>query len=475
MNVKELKYVYFVGIGGIGMSALARYFNFYGKKVSGYDRTASPLTQTLTDEGISIHYIDAVNNIPAEIRNSKYKHEVLVVYTPAIPKDSKELFFFITNGFIVLKRSQVLGLIIKDKRGIAIAGTHGKTSVTTTTAHLLKQSTIDCSAFLGGISKNYQTNFLFSKDSDYVVVEADEYDRSFHQLFPEIALVTAMDADHLDIYGTHEAVIESFYQFMKQITIGGVLILKQGLNIEPIKEVLDNHAVKVYRYSFNNTASDFHATNIRKVEGKYLFDIKTPSGSILDISFNLPGPVNIENSVAAAAVAYVCDMRSKEIADGLASFFGVKRRFDYHLKTDTIVYIDDYAHHPEEIKACLTAVRDFYPAKKITTIFQPHLFSRTKDFAAEFAETLSLSDELLLLDIYPARELPMEGVSSKIIFDSVKCKEKTLLTKNELLNTLAQKNVEVLLTVGAGDIDTYCEAIKELLTNKLESKNTSTI
>jgi UDP-N-acetylmuramate--alanine ligase len=471
MNVKELKYVYFVGIGGIGMSALARYFNFYGKKVSGYDRTASPLTQTLTDEGILIHYIDSINNIPAEIRNIENKHQVLVVYTPAIPKDSKELRFFFTNGFIVLKRSQVLGLIIKDKRGIAIAGTHGKTSVTTTTSHLLKQSTIDCSAFLGGISKNYQTNFLFSKDSDYVVVEADEYDRSFHQLFPEIAVVTAMDADHLDIYGTHEAVIESFYQFMKQITVGGILILKQGLNIEPIQAVLDNHAVKVFSYSFDNPKSDFHATNIRKVEGKYLFDIKTPTGTISNISFNLPGPVNIENSVAAAAVAYSCEMESQEIADGLASFFGVKRRFDYHLKTDSIVYIDDYAHHPEEIKACLTAIRDFYPTKKITTIFQPHLFSRTKDFAAEFAESLSLCDELLLLDIYPARELPMEGVTSKIIFDNVTCKEKSLITKDEILSIIDKKNIEVLLTVGAGDVDSYCDAIKELLTNKLEHKN----
>jgi len=469
MNVKELKYVYFVGIGGIGMSALARYFNFYGKSVAGYDRTASPLTQTLIDEGISIHYTDSLTEIPVEVRNIENKHQVLVVYTPAIPKDSEELNFFFNNGFTVLKRSQVLGLIIKDKRGIAIAGTHGKTSVTTTTSHLLKQSSIDCSAFLGGISKNYQTNFLFSKDSDYVVVEADEYDRSFHQLFPEIAVVTAMDADHLDIYGTHEAVIESFYQFMKQITIGGVLILKQGLNIEPIQAILDNHAVKVYRYSMNNQESDFCAINIRKAEGKSLFDIKTPTGIIPNVSFNLPGPVNIENSVAAAAVAYSCDMEPKQIADGLASFFGVKRRFDYHVKTDEVAYIDDYAHHPEEIKACLTAIRDFYPNKKITAIFQPHLFSRTQDFAVEFGQSLSLCDELLLLDIYPAREKPIEGVTSKIIFDNVTCKEKSLITKGEILETLSHKNIEILLTIGAGDIDTYCNSIAELVTKRINT------
>jgi UDP-N-acetylmuramate--alanine ligase len=470
MNVKELKYVYFVGIGGIGMSALARYFNFYGKSVAGYDRTESPLTQTLSSEGIAIHYVDSTTNIPAELKTIANKHQVLVVYTPAIPKDSEELNFFFSNGFTVMKRSQVLGLIIKDKRGIAIAGTHGKTSVTTTTAHLLKQSTIDCSAFLGGISKNYQTNFLFSKDSDYVVVEADEYDRSFHQLFPEIAVVTAMDADHLDIYGTHAAVIESFYQFMKQITTGGTLILKQGLNIDPIQDILYNHAVTVYSYSFDNKASDFYAFNIRKIEGAYLFDIKTPTSVIANISFNLPGPVNIENSVAAAAVAYCCDMSSEEIAAGLASFYGVKRRFDYHIKTDSVVYIDDYAHHPEEIKACLTAIRDFYPTKKITTIFQPHLFSRTQDFAAEFAESLSLCDELLLLDIYPAREKPIEGVTSKIIFKNVHCKEKSLISKDEILSLLAEKKIEVLLTVGAGDVDNYCERIKELLTNKLVQK-----
>ena len=466
MNVKELKYVYFIGIGGIGMSALARYFNFYGKQVAGYDRTTSPLTQTLADEGISVHYTDSLLEIPSDIRSLENKHQILVVYTPAIPKESEELNFFIKNQYTVLKRSQVLGLIIKDKRGIAVAGTHGKTSVTTTTAHLLKQSTIDCSAFLGGISKNYQTNFLFSPNSDYVVVEADEYDRSFHQLFPEIAVVTAMDADHLDIYGTHEAVIESFYQFMKQITIGGILILKQGLNIAPIETTLENHAIKVFRYSMNNPESDFHAMNIRKTEGRYLFDIKTPTGVIADISFNLPGPVNIENSVAAVAVAYSCKMSPEQIAAGLETFMGVKRRFDYHVKTDSIVYIDNYAHHPEEIKACLTAVRDFYPGKKITTIFQPHLFSRTKDFATEFAKSLSLSDELLLLDIYPAREKPIEGVTSKIIFDNVTCKEKTLISKDEIISILQRKNIEILLTVGAGDVDTFCDRIKELILNK---------
>lgn len=466
MNVKELTYVYFVGIGGIGMSAIARYFHFLGKNVTGYDRTSTPLTDELQSEGIAIHFSDSLSNIPEAVKAPENKQHVLVVYTPAIPKDSEELNYFIQNNFKVMKRSQVLGLIIKDKRGIGISGTHGKTSVTTTTAHILKQSSTNCSAFLGGISKNYQNNFLFSKESDYVVVEADEYDRSFHQLFPEIAVVTAMDADHLDIYGTHEAVKESFYQFMSQITTGGTLILKYGLDISKIESLLQSHAVKVYTYAMDNTQADFHACNIRKETGKTIFDIKTPRGIISSISFHLPGPVNIENSVAAAAVTLNCELSFEEIKSGLETFNGVKRRFDYYIKTDKIAYLDDYAHHPEELKACITAVRDFYPGKKITVVFQPHLFSRTQDFAKEFAESLSLCDELLLMDIYPAREKPIEGVTSKIIFDKVTLENKMMVTKADLLHKIGNLNIEVLLTVGAGDIDTFCADIKDLLLKK---------
>ena len=466
MNVKELKYVYFVGIGGIGMSALARYFNFCGKSVAGYDRTMSALTQTLSSEGISIHYIDSFDNIPQQIKNIADKKQILVVYTPAIPADSEELQYFFKNNFTVMKRSQVLGLIIKDKRGIAIAGTHGKTSVTTTTAHLLKQSSIGCSAFLGGISKNYQTNFLFTKQSDYVVVEADEYDRSFHQLFPEIAVVTAMDADHLDIYGTHEAVLESFYQFMSQITVGGILVLKQGLNIEKVQAVLESHAVKIFRYSFDNKHSDFYASNVTIVNGSWKYDLNTPEGIIESIVCNLPGWVNIENSVAAAAVAYSCGLTKEEIASGLKSFSGVKRRFDYYIKTDSIAYLDDYAHHPEEIKACLTSLRQFYPNNKITVAFQPHLYSRTRDFADEFARSLSIADEVLLLDIYPAREKPIEGVASNIIFEKLTCSEKILIKKEQLLPEIEKRHIQVFITMGAGDIDLYCNKIKELLNNK---------
>jgi len=463
MNVKELQYVYFVGVGGIGMSALARYFNFLGKKVYGYDKTPSKLIDELVAEGISVHFDDSVELVPAEIRDASQKQHVLVIYTPAVPANHSELTFFMNNGFTVMKRSQALGLIIKNKRGIAIAGTHGKTSVTTTTTHLFRQSDLGCSAFLGGISKNYNTNFLFSAGSEYVVVEADEYDRSFHQLFPEIAVVTAMDADHLDIYGTHQAVIESFFQFMSQITTGGILIYKHGLDISPVKATLDQHAVKTFTYAMNDSRADFHATNIRKQLGCSVFDLVTPSGTINDITFHLPGPVNIENSVAASAVAWCSEIPSDIIAGGLSSFSGVRRRFDFHLKTDKVVLIDDYAHHPEELRASISSVKDFYPGKKITVIFQPHLYSRTKDFAAEFAKSLSLADELILLEIYPAREQPIPGVTSDIIFDKVTISPKMLITKSLLIDTIKKGDYEVLMTVGAGDIDTYIEEIKKVL------------
>lgn len=466
MNVKELQYVYFIGIGGIGMSALARYFNFLGKTVMGYDKTPSKLTAEIAAEGIGVHFTDSVENIPAGIRGSLPGRHVLVIYTPAVPSSNTELRYFIDNGFTVMKRSQALGLIIKNKRGIAIAGTHGKTSVTTTTTHLLRQSALGCSAFLGGISKNYNTNFLFSAESDYVVVEADEYDRSFHQLFPEIALVTSMDADHLDIYGTHEAVLQSFYQFVNQITTGGTLIYKQGLDMSPVSDLLARHAVKVYTYSGDDVTADFYACNIRRQMGAYLFDIQTPTGIVANIDFHLPGPVNIENSVAAAAIAWCAGVPPAGIAKGLSTFEGVRRRFDFHIKTAKLVLIDDYAHHPEELKASIAAIKDFYPGRKITVIFQPHLYSRTRDFATEFAQSLSLADELILLDIYPARELPIPSVSSKLIFDNVTTDNKILIDKSQLFETLKSKNIEVLMTIGAGDIDIFLSDISSLLTNK---------
>jgi len=470
MSLKDIKQVYFIGIGGIGMSALARYFNFLGKKVIGYDRTRTTLTDDLEREGIPVYFEDSVVCIPKEIQALAYKDSVLVVYTPAISKTNKTLGFFFDNNFTVAKRSEVLGLITKDKKGIAIAGTHGKTSVTATTTHILKQSSVDCSAFLGGISKNYQTNFLFSDKSDFVVVEADEYDRSFHQLFPQIAIVTAMDADHLEIYGTPEAVVESFYQFMTQINSGGILIIKYGSNIRPILQKLKEKTITIYTYSLFDSRADFYAHNIENKLGTYHFDIVTPNCTIANISFTIPGTINIENAVAASAAALCSGATYAEIKTGLSSFEGVKRRFDFHLKTEKYILIDDYAHHPEEIRASISSIRDFYPDKRITIIFQPHLFSRTRDFADDFAKSLSLCDELLLLDIYPARELPIEGITSKIIFDKITISNKKMVTKENLLEQINVKSAEIIMTVGAGDVDNFCHAIKTLLINNINNK-----
>lgn len=467
MNVESLKYVYFVGIGGIGMSAIARYFVLMGKAVLGYDRTRTQLTGELEGEGIKINYIDDVRNIPEEIKTISDREEVLVVYTPAIPQGHTELNYFRNNGFTVLKRAEVLGLISRNSRCIGIAGTHGKTSVTTMTAHLLKQSEIDCSAFLGGVSKDYNTNFLFSEQSDIVVVEADEFDRSFHQLTPEAAVITAMDADHLDIYGSHDAILESFYNYLKKIKPHGHLVYKLGLPVDVVEEELKEKSVDVYSYSLRDTSADFYTVNLQIVDAEFVFDMVTPGGVIENIHFSVPGTINIDNAVAAVAMAVIYGASYDEIRKALACFSGVRRRFDYHVRNSNTIYIDDYAHHPAELKACISSIKDMFPGKKVTGVFQPHLYSRTKDFAGEFAQSLSLLDELFLMDIYPAREEPIPGVTSEIIFDNVEIDRKTLCNKENIMDLLEQEEYEVLLTMGAGDIDTFIKPITDMLISRL--------
>lgn len=447
----DYKNIYFLGIGGIGMSNLARYFISRGKKVAGYDRTESELTDKLSLEGAAIHYTDSLEAIPAAF---KYKESTLVVFTPAIPAEHSELNYFRNNGFQVIKRAQALGEISKSGKAICCAGTHGKTTTSSMTAHILKQSHLDCSAFLGGILKNYDTNLMLSDTSDLIVVEADEYDRSFHWLHPYMALITSVDADHLDIYGTEAEYIRSFEKFTTLILPGGTLLMKDGIKLKP--QV--NAEVTVYTYSIEK--GDFHAENIRIGNGTIVFDFVTPKCVIKDIELGVPVKINIENGVAAMALAWMSGSTEDELRTAMKTFQGAKRRFDFHIKTDKLVMIDDYAHHPQELAASIQSVKELYPDKKITGIFQPHLYTRTRDFASDFAKSLSLLDELILLDIYPARELPIEGVTSKIIFDDVTIPNKTLCSKSELLDVLKTKNIEVLLTVGAGDIDRLLPQIK---------------
>ncbi len=454
MNINKIHNVYFVGIGGIGMSAIARYFNSIGKNVAGYDKVSKALTVKLNSEGIDIHFDDNVELIDKKYKN---KNTTLVVYTPAIPNTNNELNFFIENDFIVKKRSEVLGLLCSTKQGIAVSGTHGKTTISTMIAHLLKQSTIGCSAFLGGISKNYDSNYLVDINSEKIVIEADEFDRSFLTLYPDIAVVTAIDADHLDVYKNADNLKQSFEQFINQINNKGKLIIKKGLNI-------NYHNIKdidIYNYSLNEK-SDFYAENIRIDEGLYIFDFITPNSRINNIKLGFPGIINVENAIAALSVAYLCGVKSLELMKALSSFKGIVRRFDYHIRKSNFVYIDDYAHHPAELKATINSVREIYPKKKITGVFQPHLFTRTRDFADEFAKSLDLLDEIILLDIYPAREVPIEGISSEIIFNKLINNNKTLCKKNELLNILINRDLEVLITLGAGDIDEFVNPIKNM-------------
>lgn len=445
--------IYFVGAGGIGMSALVRYCLAKGFLVAGYDRTRTELTEALEREGARLFYEESAELIPVSFRNPE---TTLVVYTPAVPDTHEGLAYFRAHGFCVVKRAELLGLITRESRGLCVAGTHGKTTTSSMTAHILAQSAVGCSAFLGGILKNYDSNLILSDRSDLVVIEADEYDRSFHHLRPYMAVITATDPDHLDIYGTREAYLESFRHFTSLIRPDGVLIMKKGLPLQP--ELAPG--VRLYTYSLDN-GGDFYARNIRMGDGKILFDWVYPEGVVTDIDLGVPVRVNIENGVAAMALAWLNDVTPDEMRRALKSFAGARRRFDYWIREGQTVLIDDYAHHPDEIKASLTSLRALYPDKKISVIFQPHLYSRTRDFCDEFAKSLSLADELILLDIYPAREKPIPGVTSQIIFDKVKCKKKELCSKEKLLETIKGRNFEVLITLGAGDIDRLLPAIKE--------------
>jgi UDP-N-acetylmuramate--alanine ligase len=461
INWNTIERIYLIGIGGIGMSALARYYKSQGKKVAGYDRIPTSITKELSDEGIILHHNENPELIPNEFRNPE---NTLVIYTPAVPEDHKEIQFFRTNGFTVMKRSEVLGKITGEKKTIAVSGTHGKTTTTTMVTHILKLSALDCNAFLGGISKNYNNNLLLSKTSDYTVVEADEYDRSFLHLSPLFTVVTSIDAEHLDIYGTHEAMIETYHEFLMKIRKNGTLLYKKE-SPTPIKGLKD---IKILSYSVISEDADFHISNLKEENGFYSYDLHTPKLIIKDITLGLPGFFNVENSVAAAATAYNLGIDAKIIKRALKSFLGVKRRFDYQICTNKMVYIDDYAHHPEELKACITSARKIFKNKKITGIFQPHLYSRTRDFAKDFGESLSLLDQVYLLEIYPAREKPIEGVSSKIIFDQITISDKILCTMDDLLDHIEKNDFEVVITMGAGNIDKMVQPIRELLEEKMK-------
>ncbi len=451
--MEQVSHFYFIGIGGIGMSNLARFFKARGKQVAGYDRTCTPLTQTLEQEGIPIHYIDDPCLIPADFVN---RDTSLVVWTPAVPTDLNELVYLKGKGVPVKKRAEVLGFISKASRSLCIAGTHGKTTTSMLTAHLLKQSHVDCNAFLGGLSKNYDTNLLLSATSDLTVIEADEYDRSFHQLTPWMAVITSVDPDHLDIYGTHEAYLESFSHFAGLIQSGGCLIYKKGL---PLTYHLQP-GVRVFSYGVD-TEADFWAEKAFFRDGRLFFDWHRPGGHLHEVELGVPIRINIENAVAAMALAYLNGVSDEEMAAGLASFQGTRRRFDIQIKRDDLVYLDDYAHHPQELQASIRSIRELSPGKRITGIFQPHLYSRTRDFAHEFAAVLSELDELILLDIYPAREEPIPGVTSEMILKEVTIPDKVLLSMDEVFDYLDSKKPEVLVTLGAGNIDTLVPLIKK--------------
>ena len=455
MNIESIQSVYFVGAGGIGMSALIRYFLSLGKRVAGYDRTSSELTARLVEEGAVIHYEEDVNQIPEWCRDAA---TTLIVYTPAIPNEHAELNYFRTNGFEIHKRAQVLGIITRSSKALCVAGTHGKTTTSTMAAHLLQQSHVGCTAFLGGISKNYGTNLLLSQESPYTVIEADEFDRSFHWLSPYMSVITATDPDHLDIYGTREAYLESFRHYTTLIQPGGALILHEGLALQPDVQ----SGVKVYTYSRDH--GDFHAENIRIGGGDIYVDFVAPDTRICDVQLGVPVSINIDNGVAAMALAHLNGVTDEEIKRGMASFRGVDRRFDFKLKTDRIVFLSDYAHHPAEIAQSVRSIRELYQDKKITAIFQPHLYTRTRDFYHEFADSLSLLDEVILTDIYPAREEPIPGVSSQLIYDQLRPGiEKCLCRKEDVLALLETKDIEVLIVLGAGDMDNYVPQITRLL------------
>ena len=450
--------IYFVGAGGIGMAALVRWFLSRGCAVAGYDRTPSALTSALIEEGAQIVFDENPDLIPQAMRDPA---TTLVVYTPAVPESHAGLRWFRNGGFEVVKRAEVLGRVTRELDGLCFAGTHGKTTTSSMAAHLLHQSGIGCNAFLGGVLRNYGTNLLLSDSSPIAVIEADEYDRSFHRLTPHVAVITATDPDHLDIYGTEEAYLESFAHFTELIRPDGTLIVHEGLKLKPRPK----KGVRVLTYS--RDSGDFHAANIRRGNGRILFDLVAPGRTITDIELGVPVEVNIDNAIAATAgvlCASATPLSDDDIRKAHASFLGAKRRFEFWLKEDDRAIIDDYAHHPDELKASIRSVKALYPDRKLTVAFQPHLYSRTRDFAPEFAEALSLADEVILLDIYPARELPIPGITSKIIFDAIECPEKTLIASKDLTDTVKKRKFEILLTVGAGDIDRQLPAIVEAVT-----------
>ncbi|HNW97312.1 MAG TPA: UDP-N-acetylmuramate--L-alanine ligase [Bacteroidales bacterium] len=451
-EINKIKNIYFLGIGGIGMSALARYFKSLGANVSGYDKTPTPLTSELIKEGINVHFDENINAIPENVD--------LVVYTPAVPKDHKEFIYLKENKFSLKKRAEVLAGVVNDSFTIAVAGTHGKTTITSMIAHILKCAKKDVMAFIGGIAKNYKSNLILSGKNSIAVVEADEYDRSFLQLHPDIAVISAMDADHLDIYGDKNYVVESFTLFAKQIRNEGKLFLKKSLKLTDDKIKYQSYSAKV--------KCEYMASDIKVSDGAFYFTLNFPENKKTEIKAGVPGMHNVENAVAAAAVAYQMGVQVNVIKKALESYSGVMRRFDYRINEKELVFIDDYAHHPEEIKACLNAVRELYPSKKITGVFQPHLFSRTRDFADGFAESLAMLDECILLDIYPARELPIKGVTSEMLLEKIKIKNKSLCTRDDLIEELVKRKLEVLVTIGAGDIDQLVLPIEKSLKNILK-------
>jgi UDP-N-acetylmuramate--alanine ligase len=448
--LENLHNIYFLGIGGIGMSALARYFKGKGVNVCGYDKTPTKLTKQLQIEGIDVHFEDNINKIPDKID--------LVIYTPAVPRDLNEFRHLEQSGIPLKKRAEVLGALTKDKKTIAVAGTHGKTTVSALTAHLLTHSGIGCTAFMGGISKNYQTNLLTCDESDWMVVEADEYDKSFLQLHPNTGIITSTDADHLDIYKNIGNLRTTFEQYVSNIKSNGYLIIKIGvrLNLDDLSDI------KIFYYSANHRA-DFYADHLRLEKGKYIFDFITPQKTIKDVISGLPGEINVENAVAAMTAAYLASVPEDYLKSGMATFIGMERRFDVQVKTDKIIYIDDYAHHPEEIRATVSSIKKMYQGKKVLGIFQPHLFSRTKDFADEFAQSLDLLDEVILLPIYPARENPIEGVNSAMLLSRIQKKNKSMCSKEDILQEISSKDFDLLVTLGAGDIDQLVNPIKNYL------------
>jgi UDP-N-acetylmuramate--alanine ligase len=459
MELKAIKAVYFIGAGGIGMSAIARYFIRKGLVVAGYDKTPSELTKQLEKEGMIIHYEENVDEIPHACRN---KQTCLVIYTPAIPATHAELQYFKTEGFEIQKRAQVLGTLTRTHKGLCVAGTHGKTSTSTICAHIMHQSHVDCNAFLGGISKNYGTNYILSDTSDFVVIEADEFDRSFHWLSPWMTVITATDPDHLDIYGTKEAYLESFRHYTELIQPGGALIIHTDLELQP------NVTESVRTYTYSRDKGDFHAENIVIDNGEITFDFVSPIERIANVKLGQPVPINIENSVAAMAMAQLNGCTAEELKFGIGTYHGVDRRFDFKVQTDKHVFLSDYAHHPKEILQSAKSLKELYKNRKITVIFQPHLYTRTRDFYMEFAEALSHFDEVILTEIYPAREQPIPGISSEIIYDNLKAGvTKDMIRKDDVLRYVQQRDFDVLIVLGAGDLDNYVPQITKLIEQKV--------